>query len=266
VDEELRPERRRLLPPDPSPLFPVEPSATSRPDGRVDEATYRSFLRMMSHELRTPLNSIIGFADILSSELYGPLGAPQYKEFSDIIGVSGQRLLSLVNNALEIIRLESGSAELEIGSTPFCAAVDDACQMVEAEAAARGIRIAFEPPVPAVQVMADRRALRTVAGNLIQNAVTWSPDGGIVRASIQVDGPVARLTISDEGAGVDPVDLPRLMRPFEQGEYALTRRGQGTGLGWPLVRLLTQAMGGQFRVETVPGEGLTAVVQLRRLG
>lgn len=249
-----------------SPRNPTGPNDQAKPDGLVDEAARRSFLRMMSHELRTPLNSIIGFADILSSELYGPLGAPQYKEFSDIIGVSGQRLLSLVNNALEIIRLESGSAELEIGSVAFCAAVDDACQVVAGEAEARGVCIAFEPPTPAVLVLADLRSLRTVSANLIQNAVTWSPDGGIVRVSIQADGPVARLTISDEGQGVDPVELPRLMKPFEQGEYALTRRGQGAGLGWPLVRLLVKAMGGQFHVETSPGEGLSAVVQLRRAG
>lgn len=250
----------------PSPQIPVEPETSTAGNSLADEAARRSFLRMMSHELRTPLNSIIGFADILSSELYGPLGAPQYKEFSDIIGVSGQRLLGLVNNALEIIRLESGSAELELGSVAFCAAVDDACQMVAGEAEARGVSIAFDPPTPAAFVLADMRALRSVVANLIQNAVTWSPDNGVVRVEIQADGPVVRMRVSDEGEGVDPIELPRLMQPFEQGELALTRRGQGAGLGWPLVRLLVKPMGGQFRIETKLGEGLTALVQLRRAG
>jgi signal transduction histidine kinase len=230
------------------------------------EAARRSFLRMMSHELRTPLNSIIGFADILSSELYGPLGAPQYRDYARIIGVSGERLLNLVNSALEIIRLEAGTADLQMTACTIDSAVDDACQIIAPEAEARGVSIAFDPPWPALLVQADGRALRTIAVNLIQNAVTWSPDGGLVRVGIEIDGPLVRLNVADAGEGADPADIPRLMRPFEQGECALSRRREGAGLGWPLVRLLVKAMGGEFRVETRPGEGLTASVALRRAG
>ena len=230
------------------------------------EAARRSFLRMMSHELRTPLNSIIGFADILSSELYGPLGAPQYRDYARIIGVSGERLLNLVNSALEIIRLEAGTADLQMTACTLDSAVDDACQIIAPEAEARGVSIAFDPPWPALLVLADGRALRTIAVNLIQNAVTWSPDRAVVRVGIEADGPVVRLIVTDEGEGVDPADIPRLMRPFEQGECALSRRSEGAGLGWPLVRLLVKAMGGEFRVESRRGEGLSASVALRRAG
>lgn len=230
------------------------------------EAARRSFLRMMSHELRTPLNSIIGFADILSSELYGPLGAPQYRDYARIIGVSGERLLNLVNNALEIIRLEAGTADLQMAACTLDSAVDDACQIIAPEAEARGVSIAFDPPWPALLVLADGRALRTIAVNLIQNAVTWSPDGGLVRVGVEPDGPFVRLVVADAGEGANPADIPRLMRPFEQGECALSRRSEGAGLGWPLVRLLVKAMGGEFRVESRPGEGLTAIVALRRAG
>lgn len=237
-----------------------------RPDAGASEAARRSFLRMMSHELRTPLNSIIGFADILSSELYGPLGAPQYKTYAEIIGVSGQKLLSLVNKALEIIRLEAGTADLQIAAVALDTAVDDACQIVAGEAEARGVSIAFDPPWPSLMVLADPRALRTVAVELIQNAVTWSPDGGVVTVSLERAGATTCLVVRDAGEGVDPADIPRLMGPFEQGDAAHNRRSEGAGLGWPLVRLLVKAMGGSFQVETAPGEGLTASVTLRRAG
>ena len=251
--------------PRPTPQSAPEPLSEERLAAAEAEAARRSFLRMMSHELRTPLNSIIGFADILSSELYGPLGAPQYRDYARIIGVSGERLLNLVNNALEIIRLEAGTSDLQMTACALDSAVDDACQIVSQEAEARDVSIAFDP-WPALLVLADGRALRTVAVNLIQNAVTWSPNGGVVRVSLAADGDVVRLIVADQGEGVDPADIPRLMRPFEQGECALSRRSEGAGLGWPLVRLLVKAMGGEFRVDSRPGEGLTASVALRRAG
>ncbi|WP_296815790.1 HAMP domain-containing sensor histidine kinase [Brevundimonas sp.] len=251
--------------PKPSSAFPAAELAPASLEV-ADEAARRSFLRMMSHELRTPLNSIIGFSDILSSELYGPLGAPQYKDYADIIHLSGQRLLRLVNQALEIIRLEAGAADLDIHAVPVDAAVDDAAQLLAEEAEARGVSIAFDPPVPAPLALADARGLRTAIGNLLQNALTHSPDGGVIHVSLTTEGPLVVVTIADEGDGLDPADIPRLMRAFEQGENALVRRKEGAGLGWPLVRLLIKAMGGDFRVEAASGEGLTARITLRRAG
>ena len=252
----------------PSPRPTLSPTIAraedARPDMAVDEATRRSFLRMMSHELRTPLNSIIGFSDILASELYGPLGAPQYKDYADIIHVSGQRLLRLVNQALEIIRLESGAADLDLHAIATDAAIDDACQLVAEEAEARGMLIAFDPPHPAPLALADARALRTAMVNLLQNAVTYSPDGGRVRVSLRAEGPLVAISVADDGDGLDPAEVPRLMGAFAPGGNAPVRRSEGAGLGWPLVRLLTKAMGGDFHVETSPGQGLTATVTVRR--
>ena len=250
--------------PRPSQSPAPDEAAPARPDMGVDEATRRSFLRMMSHELRTPLNSIIGFSEILSSELYGPMGAPQYKDYADIIHVSGQRLLRLVNQALEIIRLESGAADLDLHAIAADAAIDDACQLVAEEAEARGVLIAFDPPSPSPLALADARALRTAVVNLLQNAVTYSQDGGLIRVSLEAEGPLVVIAVADDGDGLDPAELPRLMGPFEQGENALVRRSEGAGLGWPLVRLLTKAMGGDFQVETSPGQGLTATITVRR--
>ena len=228
-----------------------------------DEAR-RSFLRMMSHELRTPLNSIIGFADILSSELHGPLGAPQYREYSEIIRTSGQRLLNLVNQALEIIRLESGVTELDIHPTPLEAAADDAIQTLAGEASGRDVRVQFEPSGPPLSVLADPKALRTIIAILVQNALTYSPRGGVVRVMLEADGGQATLRVRDDGEGLNPADVPRLMAPFEQGENALVRRSEGAGLGWPLARLLLKAMGGEFLIDPGPGRGLEARFSLPR--
>lgn len=240
-----------------------ETPETAADDG---EAARRSFLRMMSHELRTPLNSIIGFSDILASELYGPLGAPQYRDYAGIIHLSGQRLLRLVNQALEIIRLEAGAADLDIHATPVDAVIDDAAQTTAEEAEARGVSIAFDPPRPPPIALADARGLRTSIVNLLQNAIAHSPEGGVVTVETRVDGALVLIRVRDTGAGLDPAEVPRLMAPFEQGENALVRRSEGAGLGWPLVRLLVKAMGGEFHVVTAPGEGLEATISLRRAG
>ena len=232
----------------------------------VSEGRGLTFLRLMSHELRTPLNSIIGFSDILASELYGPLGSPEYKEYAQIIGESGYRLLNLVNNALEIMRLESGVAALELEAVPLTDVVDDAWQKVVAEAHERQVSLSFTPPDPPMRVLGDARGLVTAVFNLLRNAVTWSPPGGAVEVKLRCEGTIVRLEISDCGDGVDAKELDRLMRPFEQGDAGLSRSHDGAGLGWPLVRLLAEAMGGTFEVDPRPGHGLRAIVTLRRAG
>lgn len=252
----------------PNPRQGGEPDAGAPADARDaaarTEAARRSFLRMMSHELRTPLNSIIGFAEILSCELYGPIGAPQYQQYAEIIRVSGQRLLRLVNQALEIIRLEGDAGELDLHPEPLDAICDDAAQLAAEEAEARGVTIAFDPPRPPPVAVADQRGLRTAVLNLLQNAIAFSPEGGVVRMTVRTEDPWAVIEVADDGEGLDPAEVPRLMGPFEQGENALIRRTEGAGLGWPVVRLLAKAMGGHFHVDTAPGQGLTATIRLRR--
>jgi signal transduction histidine kinase len=242
-----------------SPPGPTSPELRRR---AALDAQKRSFLRMVSHELRTPLNSIIGFSEVISKELCGPLGSPQYKEYADHIRQSGLKLLKLVNQVLEIARLEGRAAELELSAEPLDHAVDDVLDALREEIAARRIevRVADRGRLPGV--VADPRALRTVLTNLIQNAVTYSPEGSQVRLSAGGGQTAVRIRIEDDGPGVDPDDLPRLMRPFEQGENALTRTAEGAGLGLPIVALLCRAMGGAFQLSTEPGKGLTAEVVL----
>ena len=226
------------------------------------DAQKRSFLRMVSHELRTPLNSIIGFSEIISKELCGPLGSPQYREYAEHVRQSGLKLLNLVNQVLEIARLEGHVTDLEPAPELLDHALDDVLEMLRDEIAARRIRMRVEDEGHLPAVVADPRGLRTVLNNLLQNAVTFSPEGGEVRVRARRSVAGVRIQIEDDGEGIDPADIPRLMRPFEQGQNALTRSTEGAGLGLPIVALLCEAMGGALRLVSARGQGLRAEVVL----
>jgi signal transduction histidine kinase len=250
--------------PQPSPKLDATQRATRarvRRSAILDD-NKRSFLRMVSHELRTPLNSILGFSEIISQELYGPLGAPQYKEYAGIIRSSGQRLLKLVNQVIEIARLEGHAMDLTPHSEALDHALDDVLDGLREEIAARRtvVEVLDEGALP--MVMADARGLRTVLTNLIQNACAYSPEGSRVTISARREDAEVEIRVVDCGPGLDPADIPRLLRPFEQGDNALTRRSEGAGLGLPIVDLLCQAMEGRLKLASTPGGGLTAVVRL----
>ena len=222
----------------------------------------RDFLRMVSHELRTPLNSIIGFSEILNREIYGPLGAAQYKEYAGIIQASGLRLLRLVNQVLELAKLEAGD-ELELGAEPLDAVFEDAAKTVAADLAERRIVLKTSLPTPVPAALADPRAVRTAVVNLLQNAAAFAPEGGEVRLTGRVQGPLVQIEVADDGPGLDPARAEKLLTPFDQHDGSLTRR-DGMGFGWLIVQALCSAMGARFEVFTKPGEGLTAVLSFRR--
>ena len=225
------------------------------------EEQKRAFLRLVSHELRTPLNSILGFSEILAGELYGPLGAPQYKEYAEIIGASGKKLLKLINQVLEIGRLEG--IKLDLRPEPLEPAFDDAIAGAEADFRACGIRARIVGHGPLPLVLADPWGLRTVFTHLLQNAALFSPAGGEVRLRAEVAGDCVDVFVEDDGEGVDPAELPRLMRPFEQGENALVRRSAGSGLGLTICESTCRAMGARLRLVSAPGEGMSARVRLK---
>lgn len=224
----------------------------------------RNFLRMVSHELRTPLNSIIGFSEVLGQELHGPLGSPQYREYAGIIRDSGFKLLRMVNQVLEIVRLESGAADLEMRAESLAAATAAVVISLDAEIRAKRLRVIVEHPERMAPVLADGRALRTILTNLLQNAIAFAPEGGEVRVRARAGFSTIVVEVEDDGEGARTEDLPRLLEPFEQGENALTRNTDGAGLGLPIVRLLAQAMGGSVALRSAPGEGFTANVTLLR--
>jgi signal transduction histidine kinase len=249
----------------PQAAYKASASSRQAPQARREHAfeeQKRSFLRMVSHELRTPLNSILGFSEILATELYGPLGDPQYKEYAEIIRGSGAKLLKLVNQVLEIAKLEGGAADLDLHPEPLDAAVEDVVSSLREEMAERDVHLDFDAAARDVLVLADPKALRTVLGNLISNAVAFSPDGGEVRVTARRFGPEVEIAVEDDGEGVDPADLPRLLKPFEQGENALTRSAEGAGLGLAICDLTCQAMGGRLKLVSALGEGMSARVRL----
>ena len=235
--------------------------AEQRRDAALDEQK-RAFLRLASHELRTPLNSILGFSELITAEIYGPLGAPQYKEYATIIRSSGERLLRLVNQILEIARLDGQATDLDLRPELLDAALDDVIETLKDETAARAVRLVVTAQGALPAATADPRGLRTLLSNLIHNAIAHSPAGATVHIAVVERGPWVEVEIADDGPGVAASELPRLMQPFEQGENALTRRTEGAGLGLPICDLLCQAMGGRLRIESSPGAGFIARVRL----
>jgi signal transduction histidine kinase len=217
---------------------------------------------MVSHELRTPLNSIIGFSELIAKEVCGPLGSPQYKEYANHVRQSGLKLLGLVNQILEIARLEGYPTDLDPIPELLDHAFDDVLDGLREEIAARSIRISLEDEGHLPGVVADPRGLRTILTNLLNNAIGFSPEGGEVRIRAHPLLGRVRIQIEDDGEGIDPKEIPRLLRPFEQGQNALTRSTEGTGLGLPIVVLLCRAMGGSLRLISEPGKGLRAEVIL----
>lgn len=225
------------------------------------EEQKRSFLRLVSHELRTPLNSILGFSEILASELYGPLGAVQYRQYAEIIHSSGEKLLKLVNQVVEIARLQSGDMEFVVQVEPLAPIFEKLGEGLDEALASRGLRLQIEP-CPVAEASLDGRALRGVLANLLQNAIAFSPDEGVITISARAIEAGFEIVVRNEGDGVDPADLPRLLRPFEQGENALTRQAEGAGLGLAICDLTCQAMGGRLELVSARGEGFSAHIIL----
>jgi signal transduction histidine kinase len=225
------------------------------------EAGKRSFLRLVSHELRTPLNSIIGFSEIIARELYGPINEPRYREHAEIVRDAGQRLLKLVNDVMELARLEAGLSDLDLQPEDPQVLLEEIATALRPQAAAQEVRLEVIPAAVGL-AMADSRATKAALDQLVQNAIAHSPPGGTVRLSLRRTRETIAFDVADEGPGVPIQDLQRIVRPFEQAGSPLTRTTGGAGLGLPIARLLCEAMGGKLRLHSEPGRGLCASVHL----
>ena len=232
-------------------------------DQATDASRSKSeFLANMSHELRTPLNAIIGFSEALERELFGPVGNPRYLEYAGDIHNSGVHLLNLINDILDLSKIEAGHFKLHEDEADLDDIVASACRIVRHRAQQASINIEVELPKPAVTVFADERALKQVLINLISNAVKFSNDCGTVRveASFSPDG--LCLSVVDEGIGIAEEDIPRALAPFTQVDGTLSRTHEGTGLGLPLAKYMTELHEGYLRIESEPGRGTTVSVVL----
>ena len=239
-------------------LAKTDPAPAASPGVPEDHA--RAYLRMVSHELRTPLNSILGFSEILASELHGPLGSPQYREYAQIIHGSGQQLLKLVNQVLEIARLEAKAVQFDPHPEPLDAAFDDALALTREEMSALNLAIAITCADPAPVAMADPIGLRTVLVNLIRNAVAASPPEGEVRLMAERADQGVAFTIENDGEGLDAAGLQSLVMSSAPG--TLVRRGDGAGLAIRICMLTCEQLGGRFSLQSEPGRGMTARVWL----
>jgi signal transduction histidine kinase len=222
------------------------------------EAVSRSksdFLANMSHELRTPLNSVIGFSEVLEDELFGPINEKQHEYVNNIL-ISGKYLLSLINDILDISKVESGKMELELTEFSLQEAVESSFVMLKEKALKNGITLSIDlSPEADVNIVADKRKLKQILFNLISNAVKFTPAGGAVDVHVVRDADFIEITVVDNGMGIKEEDILKLFQPFTQLESVYTKEFEGTGLGLALNRLLVELHGGRIWVESTFGTG-----------
>lgn len=232
-------------------------------DQATDSSRSKSeFLANMSHELRTPLNAIIGFSEALERELFGPVGNPRYREYAVDIHDSGVHLLNLINDILDLSKIEAGHFKLHEDETDLDGIVASACRIVRHRAQQASISIDIHLPKPAVSLVADERALKQILINLVSNAVKFSNDGSTVRVEGQVTARGLRIAVIDQGVGIDVDDIPKALSPFTQLDGTLSRAHEGTGLGLPLAKHMTELHGGKLSIESEVGKGTAVYVDL----
>jgi two-component system, cell cycle sensor histidine kinase DivJ len=218
------------------------------------------FLANMSHELRTPLNAIMGFSDIMRSRLFGPL-PDRYGEYAELIHESGRHLLDLINDVLDMSKIEAERFELSREEFDGREAVNAVLRLMRGQADRAGVQLRGVLPREPLEIDADRRALKQIALNLVSNALKFTPRNGAVTVGLQAVGGMMELVVADTGMGMSPEDLARVGRPYEQAGDA-ERRAAGTGLGLSLVRSFAELHGGEMILESAVGEGTTVTVRM----
>jgi signal transduction histidine kinase len=219
------------------------------------------FLANMSHELRTPLNAIIGFSDVLGECVFGPLNDKQGQYVTDILE-SGQHLLSLVNDILDLAKIESGSMEIQRVPVALARVIERSLQMFHERAVRQAIRLVGEID-PRVDVIdADERRLKQLLYNLLSNALKFTPAGGEVRVAVKQNADAVTIAVSDTGVGIAPDQHAKIFESFYQVDSTLTKIAQGTGLGLAVVRQIAELHEGSVTVESELGQGCTFVVTL----
>ena len=232
---------------------------------RAEEANLAKsrFLASMSHELRTPLNAILGFSEVMSTEVLGPLNNPTYKEYTSDIHRSGQHLLNLINEILDLSRIEAGKYDLSEESVHLVDIAEDCIGMVQLRARAKNITISEQVEGGMPALWADEKALRQVVLNLLSNAVKFTPQGGeiFVKAGWTAGGG-QYISIRDNGPGIPEEEIPVVLSAFGQGSIAIKSAEQGTGLGLPIVQAILAKHNGEFILKSKLREGTEAIAIL----
>lgn len=220
------------------------------------------FLANMSHELRTPLNAIIGFSEVMTHEMFGPIGASRYLEYAELIHESGNHLLALINGVLDMSKIEAGKFELQEEIFDFAEDAELAIRFVRLQAERKGVALKMTIAAGARLIFADRRAVKQILLNLLANAVKFTPRGGEIWVAAAREGGAIELAVADTGVGIPAEDLHRLGKPFEQAHDRQIQVTEGTGLGLSLVRALALLHDGEMRIQSRQGEGTAVRVRL----
>ena len=220
------------------------------------------FLAVVSHELRTPLNAIIGFSEFLKMEMFGPLGSNRYKSYSEDIYRSGQHLLHIINDILDLSRAEANKLEVIEEKFNLGEMIDGCLRMFRNKAAEEGIRLSYKISEE-LNVQADQRLMNQVLINLLSNAVKFTASGGAITVTAFSDeNDCCSIRVTDTGIGIAEENILRVLEPFIQVESATARSHEGLGLGLPLVKRIMSLHGGEVRIESTLGEGTTVTVTL----
>jgi len=230
---------------------------------RAEEANLAKsrFLATMSHELRTPLNAILGFSEVMKNEVFGKHSSDNYREYSADIHSSGQHLLTLINEILDLSRIEAGRYELKEEALELAYIIDDCRHMISLRVKAKqqNIKAIIDPSLP--RIWADERAVRQIVLNILSNAVKFTPAGGeiVIKAGWTSSGG-QYVSIADDGPGIPEDEIPIIMSSFGRGSWALKTAEQGSGLGLPIVKGLVDLHGGGFQLKSRPREGTEVIV------
>jgi len=230
---------------------------------RAEEANQAksAFLANMSHELRTPLNAIIGFSEMMESGMFGPLGDAKYLEYCRDISGSGRYLLDVINDILDMSKIEAGRISLEDETIELDAFLADTMRMFAARVGEKQLAVSAQIE-PSIRLRADRRMIKQIMINLLSNAVKFTPEGRRITVRARMVNSYVNIAIEDTGIGIPKGALKNLGRPFEQVESQLTKRHGGSGLGLAIAKSLTELHGGAMRIRSTLGVGTIVLVRL----